>query len=137
MQKLPFRNTPEDNLWQDGSLLNVAPAKLSIQISFSTIYLFFGSGYGNSQSNHSEVAVISRKLQRQRRVFNSTVPTMHHFFGSRHGKGPRDGELAANERPASQGVVIGRDIISYSKCFSIKQINFWRKEFFWLAIKIN
>ena len=43
------------------------------------------------------------------------VPVTYHYFGSRHGKGPSDGESAVVKRQASQAVLAGTFIINDAK----------------------
>lgn len=43
------------------------------------------------------------------------IPITYHFFGSRHGKGPSDGESAVVKRQASQAVNAGEFVINNAK----------------------
>ena len=58
------------------------------------------------------------------------IPIIYHFFGSRHGKGPSDGESAVVKRQASQAVIGGefiinnaKDLFNFSKLISKQPVN--------------
>ena len=71
-----------------------------------------------------------------------STPTTFHYFGSRHGKGPSDGESAVVKRQASQAVIAGvfvindaRDLFEFTKQIEKKPVadeclHFQRKVFF-------
>ena len=75
--------------------------------------------------------------------FNCTLE--RHFFGSRHGKGPSDGESAVIKHHAAMAVKSGNTIIAGAKdlfdyCFSSKlnkqpahECDHFRRSFFWVA----